>query len=62
MLNNSEKINAIAWRAKKEGFSYGNYAVGLSEEMKNSIYDEYEKYLNEKREREEARFSRKRRI
>lgn len=45
MLEDNQKINAIAWEAKKRNLSYGIFSSTLTEENKKQIYTEYEKYL-----------------
>lgn len=45
MLEDSQKINAIAWEAKRRNLSYGVFSAMLTEENKQQIYKEYEKYL-----------------
>lgn len=57
MLEDKEKLNAIAWKAKKAEVSYGQYSVMLSQEQKRQIYEDFDQYLQEKREKEEARLS-----
>ena len=52
MLDDSQKINAIAWEAKKRNLSYGIFSSMLTEEIKQQIYKEYEKYLLAKKEAE----------
>ena len=55
MLEDNQKINAIAWEAKKRNLSYGIFSSTLTEENKNKIYTEYEKYLRIKKEAEQER-------
>lgn len=55
MLEDSQKINAIAWEAKKRNLSYGIFSSMLTEEIKQQIYKEYEKYLLAKKEAEKKR-------
>ncbi|MCI8877313.1 MAG: hypothetical protein HFI77_15200 [Lachnospiraceae bacterium] len=55
MLEDSQKINAIAWEAKKRNLSYGIFSSMLTEEIKQQIYREYEKYLLAKKEAEKKR-------
>ncbi len=38
MLEDNQKINAIAWEAKKRNFSYGVFGAMLTEENKKQIY------------------------
>ena len=45
MLEDNQKINAIAWEAKKRNFSYGVFSTMLTEENKKQIYKQYEEYL-----------------
>ena len=52
MLEDSQKINAIAWEAKRRNLSYGVFSAMLTEENKQQIYKEYEKYLLAKKEAE----------
>lgn len=55
MLEDNQKINAIAWEAKKRNLSYGIFSSTLTEENKKQIYTEYEKYLRIKKEAEKER-------
>ena len=55
MLEDSQKINAIAWEAKRRNLSYGVFSAMLTEENKQQIYKEYEKYLLKKKEAEKER-------
>ena len=55
MLEDSQKINAIAWEAKRRNLSYGVFSAMLTEENKQQIYKEYEKYLLAKKEAEKKR-------
>lgn len=55
MLEDNQKINAIAWEAKKRNLSYGIFSSTLTEENRKQIYTEYEKYLLIKKEAEKER-------
>ncbi len=55
MLKGNEKIDAIAWAAKKQSLSYGIFSASLTEKYKENIYAEYERRLAEKQKREEER-------
>ncbi len=55
MLEDNQKINAIAWEAKKRNFSYGVFSAMLTEENKKQIYKEFEEYLTARKEAEKAR-------
>lgn len=55
MLEDNQKINAIAWEAKKRNFSYGVFSTMLTEENKKQIYKQYEEYLTARKEAEKAR-------
>ena len=55
MLEDSQKINAIAGEAKRRTLSYGVFSAMLTEENKQQIYKEYEKYLLAKKEAEKER-------
>ena len=55
MLEDSQKINAIAWEAKKRNLSYDIFSSMLTEEVKQQIYREYEKYLLARKEAEKER-------
>lgn len=55
MLKNNLKLNAIAWKAKSAGKSYGKFSVSLSEKDKEQIYMEYEQMLERRKEEENAR-------
>lgn len=54
MLKENLRLNAIAWKAKTEGISYGQYAYALTDYEKNMIYNEYEQML-ERRDEEECK-------
>ena len=53
MLTASQKLNALAWAAKKANCSYGALQGTLSQEREADIFEDYEKLLRE-REAEEA--------
>lgn len=55
MLKSNLKLNAIAWKAKSVGKSYGMFSVALSEKDKEQIYIEYEQMLETRKEEEIAR-------
>lgn len=55
MLSAAQKIDAITWKAREAGVSYGIFSVDLSETTKKNIYDEYEIYWCKKQEKEQAR-------
>lgn len=55
MLKNNLKLNAIAWKAKSAGQSYGVFSVSLSEKDKEQIYMEYEQMLEIRKEEENMR-------
>lgn len=55
MLKNNLKLNAIAWKAKSAGKSYGVFSVTLSEKDKEQIYMEYEQMLEIRKEEENMR-------
>lgn len=50
MLSDNQKISAIVWAAKRQGLSYGEFSVRLTEERSKQIYKEYENYLIMKQE------------
>lgn len=52
MLKDNLKLNAIAWKAKSAGQSYGVFSVTLSEKDKEQIYMEYEQMLENRKEEE----------
>ena len=52
MLTDSQKIDAIVWKAKSEKLSYGTFSATLTERKKQQIYEEY---WTEKQEAEKAR-------
>ncbi|MCD7885642.1 MAG: hypothetical protein LUI87_18405 [Lachnospiraceae bacterium] len=58
MLKESQKLDAIAWKASKEKTSYGSYIISLTNDEKEKIYDEYELWIKEKEEEEEKRLLR----
>lgn len=39
MLTNSQRIDAIAWKAKNEKISYGAFSSRLTEKQKDRIYE-----------------------
>lgn len=45
MLEDNQKINVIAWEAKKRNFSYGVFSAMLTEENKKQVYKQFEEYL-----------------
>ena len=55
MLKNNLKLNAIAWKAKSAGKSFGVFSVTLSEKDKEQIYMEYEQMLEIRKEEENMR-------
>lgn len=55
MLTDSQKIDAIVWKAKSEKLSYGTFSATITERKKQQIYEEYEEYWTEKQEAEKAR-------
>lgn len=55
MVNYNLKLNAIAWKAKSVGQSYGKFSVYLSEKDKEQIYMEYEQMLEKRKEEENTR-------
>lgn len=42
MLNGNQKVDAIAWEAKKQGVSYGMFSAMLKEDRKQQIYKAYD--------------------
>ena len=55
MLKNNLKLNALAWKAKSVGESYGVFCLHLSEQEKELIFAEYEQILEKKEKEEVAR-------
>lgn len=55
MLKGNQKVDAIAWEAKKQGVSYGMFSSMLTENRKQQIYEAYENYLEEKQAAEKMR-------
>lgn len=55
MLNGNQKVDAIAWEARKQGVSYGVFSAMLKEDRKQQIYKAYESHLEEKQEAEKIR-------
>lgn len=55
MLNGNQKVDAIAWEAKKQGVSYGALSAVLTEDKKQQIYKKYDSYLDEKQKAEKLR-------
>ena len=55
MLKDNLKLNAIAWKAKSAGQSYGVFSATLSEKDKEQIYMEYEQMLENRKEEENMR-------
>ncbi len=57
MLSNTNKIGAIAWAAKKERLTYGEFSAKLDEKQKMEIYEQFEEKLRRDKEEEEARLA-----
>lgn len=55
MLKNSQKIDALAWKAEQEKVSYGVFSAALTDSKKKQAYKEYEEYLCAKQKEEERR-------
>lgn len=55
MLSGNQKVDAIAWEAKKQGVSYGIFSTKLTEDKKQQIYNKYEKHLEAKQRAEKIR-------
>ncbi|MDO4339992.1 MAG: hypothetical protein Q4C91_18195 [Eubacteriales bacterium] len=55
MLKNSQKIDALAWKARQENVSYGVFSATLTDRKKKQIYEEYEAYICAKQKAEEKR-------
>lgn len=55
MLNDTQKISAVAWAAGKQGLSYGLFSAMLTEEKHRQIYKEYEDYLKTQQGTEKTR-------
>lgn len=55
MLTKFQKLEAVAWAAKNEGRSYGEFSATLSERRAAAIYEAFEAKLIHDREEEQAR-------
>ena len=55
MLNNTQKISAVAWAAEKQGLFYGVFNAMFTEEKHRQIYKEYEDYLKTQQGTEKTR-------
>lgn len=55
MLNNRLKLDAIAWKAKSNGISYGQYNCQLTDYDRECIYKEYEQVLAMRKKEEKDR-------
>lgn len=55
ILKENLKLNAIAWKARAKGISYGQYSGSLSEQEKVLVYEEYAQMLLKRKEEEKAR-------
>lgn len=57
ILTQAERLNAIAWKAKQCGMSYGTFQVALTKSDYMDIYDEYADYLTAKETEEKERLT-----
>lgn len=60
MLSESQKISAIVKKAKEIETSYGAFAATLSKEDEQRLYDEYERELQVKIDKQSAKCTKKR--
>lgn len=49
-LTNKERIDAIVWKARQSGMSYGEFAATLTSSSKSSVFEEYAAVLQAFRE------------
>ena len=56
-LTANERINAIAWAAKRRNLSYGAYQARLTDEERDRVYLEYAEHLRQRRQEEQDRLS-----
>lgn len=55
MLTKSQKLEAVAWAARNENRSYGEFSATLTETRVEEIYAEFEAKLIRDRQEEQAR-------
>lgn len=53
--SNNLRLEALSWRAKQLGVSYGVFSAQISQEEANKICEEFEKLLEERRKAEVER-------
>lgn len=53
--SNNLRLEALSWRAKQLGISYGVFSAQISREEANQVCKEFEQLLAERRKAEEAR-------
>ena len=56
-LSIMKKIEAVAWAAKREGQSYGQFSAELQDVRKTQIYQEYAAFLSRRRADEQNRLA-----
>ena len=54
--SNNLRLEALSWRAKQLGVSYGVFSAQTSQEEANQICKEFEKLLEERRQAEMERW------
>ena len=52
---NNLQLEALSWRAKQLGVSYGVLSAQISQREAEQIYKEFEQFLNERKRAEEER-------
>lgn len=57
LLTQSERLNAIAWKARELKMSYGVYQARLTEAGRDKVYREYAELLRRRREAEQERLA-----
>lgn len=45
-LTRDERLDAVAWKARQQGLSYGKFTIGLTADERKQIYEEYAVALN----------------
>lgn len=51
-ISNISRLDALGWKAKEMGISYGQLSISTTLEEQDKIYYEYVELINRKRERE----------
>lgn len=53
--SNNLRVEALSWRAKQLGVSYGVFSAQISQEEANQVCKEFEQLLEERRKAEKER-------